>query len=144
MTLWIIGDGPERDSLRRLAQERGVSERVRFVGAVDQSALPRYYSAADALVLASSREGWANVLLESLACGTPVAATAVGGTPEVIADAAAGVLITRRSVDGVAAGLSTLLASRRDRAETRDYASRFDWSETSAGQYRIMQALAAR
>ena len=74
MQLLIVGQGPEYNNLRELSRETGVAERVRFLGAVEHSRMPEVYSAANALVLASSREGWANVLLESMACGTPVAA----------------------------------------------------------------------
>ena len=76
--LLIAGEGPEEASLRALAARLGVAERVRFLGALPQARLRDYYGAADALVLASSREGWANVLLESMACGTPVVARTSG------------------------------------------------------------------
>ncbi|HZU87614.1 MAG TPA: glycosyltransferase, partial [Stellaceae bacterium] len=70
--LLVVGDGPERGRLEQLGRRLGVAERVRLLGAVGHAALPAIYTAADALVLASSREGWANVLLEAMACGTPV------------------------------------------------------------------------
>ncbi|UUZ57218.1 glycosyltransferase [Massilia sp. H-1] len=76
--------------LEQLAQDQGVAQRVRFLGALPQAALRDYYGAADALVLPSEREGWANVLLESMACGTPVIASRVWGTPEVVAAPEAG------------------------------------------------------
>ena len=57
--------------IEALAQRLGVSDRVTFIGMLPQADLRDYYNAADSLVLASSREGWANVLLESMACGTP-------------------------------------------------------------------------
>src|SRR5262249_29583026 len=63
--LLVVGEGPEERNLRNLAGALGVQDRVRFVGSVPQADLPGYYAAADALVLASSREGWPNVLLES-------------------------------------------------------------------------------
>ena len=81
VVLLIAGEGPWRERLQALADHLGVAARVRFLGLVAQDDLAMYYNAADALVLASSREGWANVLLESVACGTPVVATAVWGTP---------------------------------------------------------------
>src|SRR5262245_1910191 len=71
----LVGDGPEPASRAALAARLGLAARVRFVAALPQDELPRYYSAADVLVLASSREGWANVLLEAMACGTPVVAS---------------------------------------------------------------------
>ena len=80
-TLLIVGSGPDRQQLENLAARLGVQKRVRFLGNQDQKALCEIYNAADALVLASSREGWANVLLESMACGTPVIGSAVWGTP---------------------------------------------------------------
>jgi len=71
-TLLIAGDGPERAALEQAAAHHGVTSRVRFLGLVPHDDLPALYGAADALVLASDREGWPNVLLESMACGTPV------------------------------------------------------------------------
>src|SRR5262249_16871916 len=73
--LVIVGDGPEAGNLRALAQSQGVAERVRFLGRLPHHALPELYAAADLLLLLSSSEGWANVLLEAMACGTPVVAT---------------------------------------------------------------------
>src|SRR3974390_2339572 len=102
--LLIVGEGPERTSLERLAAKEGVSERVRFLGRIEQKSLPEIYNAVDALVLASSREGWANVLLESMACGTPVIASAVWGTPEVVAAPEAGVLMRTLDEKGVMRG----------------------------------------
>ena len=92
-TLCLVGDGPDRKALETLANRSGVGERVRFLGEVPQTSLPEYYRAADMFVLASSREGCANVLLEAMACGTPVVATPVWGTPEIVADPAAGRLL---------------------------------------------------
>src|SRR6185503_5299478 len=65
--LLIVGSGEMEAQLRQLAARLGVQERVRFEGPVAQDSLCDYYSAADALILASSREGMANVLLEALA-----------------------------------------------------------------------------
>ena len=140
--LRIAGDGPDRAKLVQLAQDLGVSGRVDFLGAVRQPELVQHYNQADALVLASSREGWANVLLESMACGTPVVASRVYGTPEVVAAPEAGVLMNELSARGVAEGVQALRASYPDRAATRRYAERFSWDDTTAGQLAIFGALA--
>ena len=137
--LLIVGDGPDRPKLAALAQERGVGERVQFIGPVPHGSLSSYYSAADALVLASSREGWANVLLEAMACGTPVIASPIPGNPEVVQEAAAGVIMPENSAAGVVAGLRALEAVRRPAAETRAYAERFSWDQTSSGQRALFQ-----
>ena len=65
-------------------------------------------------MLASSREGWANVLLESMACGTPVIATNVWGTPEVVTTPEAGVLVEERSTDALRFGIQRLLSALPD------------------------------
>lgn len=132
--LFIVGEGEEKDQLIYLAGSLGVSDRVTFMGEVLQDKLKYYYGAADALVLASSREGWANVLLESMACGTPVLATPVGGTPEAIASPEAGVLIKERTPEGIVQAFNTLFNNYPDRAATRRYAEKFSWDETTQGQ----------
>lgn len=135
--LIVIGDGPEREALGALARESGAGERVRFVGALAQEELRNYYGAADALVLASSREGWANVLLESMACGTPVVASKIGGTPEVVSAPEAGVLMNERTPEAVAEAVQRLFARHPDRGATRRYAEKFSWEETTRGQLQL-------
>ena len=137
----IVGSGPEEARLRALAAEHGVADRVRFTGDVPHAELRDWYGAADALVLASSREGWANVLLEAMACGTPVVATDVWGTPEVVAAPEAGILMAERSPEGLAEAARRLLAAPPDRAATRAYAERFDWGPTTQGQLDLFRKI---
>ena len=136
-TLLIAGGGPERVALTALAQQLGVAQRVRFLGELPHADLPQYYRAADALVLASSREGCANVLIEALACGTPVVATPVWGTPELVAEAAAGRLCRERTSASLVSAIAGLLAEPPDRAATRRYAERFSWDRTIERQVAI-------
>jgi teichuronic acid biosynthesis glycosyltransferase TuaC len=140
--LLIAGSGPDLKKLQDLAHGLGVADRVVFLGAMPQDRLRDYYGAADALVLASSREGWANVLLEAMACGTPVVATNVWGTPEVVRTPAAGVLMPSRSAEGVAAGVRRLRAHYPDHAATRAYAEGFSWTDTTRGQIHLFQQAA--
>lgn len=142
--LVVAGDGPNRQMLHELAAKLGVSGRVDFLGAVPQAQLRAHYGAADALVLASAREGWANVLLESMACGTPVVASRVYGTPEVVAAPEAGVLMDQRTPQGVADAVDTLRSAYPDRAATRRYAERFSWDDTTAGQLALFDAILNR
>jgi glycosyltransferase involved in cell wall biosynthesis len=141
--LVIAGEGPERGRLERLAASLGVSDRVRFLGSLDQHRLAEVYRGLDALVLASSREGWANVLLEAMASSTPVVASSVWGTPEVVADPAAGVLMSSLDAEGVAHGLAHLFANLPSRAATRTYAEQFSWDATTQGQLRLFHRIVA-
>jgi glycosyltransferase involved in cell wall biosynthesis len=142
--LVVAGDGPNRGMLEDLAKKLNVAERVTFLGAVPQAQLRAHYGAADAMVLASSREGWANVLLESMACGTPVVASRVWGTPEVVAAPEAGVLMAERSPQGVADAVNALRANYPDRAATRRYAERFSWDDTTTGQLRLFEQIVGK
>ena len=142
--LLIAGEGPERARLEALAARLGVAGRVRFLGALPHAALPRLYSAADALVLASSREGWANVLLESMACGTPVIASDAWGNPEVVAKPAAGVLMRELTAAGVAEAAGRLFRAKPSRAATRRYAEKFSWDATTAGQLALFGEILAQ
>lgn len=139
-TLMIVGEGSERARLQDLAIRLGLGQRVRFIGQVSHDKLTTYYNAADISVLASSSEGWANVLLESMACGTPVAATNVSGTPEVITASEAGLLIEERTPDCIAATILRLFAQLPLRSQTRAYAETFGWDATTEGQLRLFRA----
>ena len=137
--LLIVGDGPEFSNLKNLINNLGLDNRVKLLGAVPQQHLIEIYNVADSLVLASSREGWANVLLESMACGTPVVATNIWGTPEVIQKPEAGVLIQERSAKGIVDAVTTLFACYPERHETRSYAEGFSWQETVDNLLQLMK-----
>jgi glycosyltransferase involved in cell wall biosynthesis len=141
VTLLIVGQGPQEMTLQRLVEQLGSRERVRFVGSIPQERLTAVYSAADALVLASSREGLPNVVLEALACGTPVVATAVWGTPEVLSTRAAGRLVRERTPEAIAGALRELLLDPPARAAVRAHAERFSWGSTTAGQVRVFRSI---
>lgn len=142
--LMIAGSGPDLHKLRSHSLAIGVADRVDFLGPRSQACLREYYGAADALVLASSREGWANVLLEAMACGTPVVATDIWGTPEVVRTAAAGVLMSGVSPCAVVDGVRRLRANYPSHAATRAYAQRFSWDDTTRGQLQLFQQAAQR
>ncbi len=133
----IVGEGGQGSALRRLAAGLGVADRVRFVPNVPQELLRTCYAAADALVLASAHEGWPNVLLEAMACGTPVVATAVGGVPEIVRTPAAGIVVEARTAEAIAGALRRLFACRPERAKTREYAEGFGWEATTRGQIEL-------
>ena len=84
--LYLVGKGPLEASLRKRANSVSLKGRVRFVGSVAHDALPDWYRAAELTVLSSHSEGTPNVLLESLACGTPFLASRVGGIHELTDD----------------------------------------------------------
>lgn len=141
-TLCIVGDGPERARLTALADELGVADRVRFCGEMKQPELVRYYNAADVTVLASSHEGLPNVILESMACGTPVVATPVGGVPEVMTDPRMGILLTERSPEAIRDALKAIPPGSACRAAgVRDSIRTFDWRRTVAALQRSFSAL---
>jgi glycosyltransferase involved in cell wall biosynthesis len=135
--LVIAGSGPERRNLERLAETRGLEGRVRFAGQIANEELKWWYSAADALVLCSSREGWANVLLEAMACGTPAIATDIPGTREVVAAPEAGRLMKARTPQALADAWNDLSTSAPDRVKVRSYAERFGWNATTQAQLRL-------
>lgn len=140
--LLVAGGGPMRDDLVRLATSLGVAGRVRFLGEVPHANLPQIYRAADVLVLASEREGWANVLLEAMACGTPVVATNVNGTSEVVCAPAAGVLMADRSAASLVSALDMLRRNMPFPAETRAHAARFGWDITARANKAVLLSAA--
>jgi glycosyltransferase involved in cell wall biosynthesis len=117
----VGGDGPEGSmgtELKALAARLRIEDRVIFAGPRKRGELAAWYGAADLFVLATSHEGCPNVVLEALACGTPVVATPVGSIPELLASPGAG-LVVERTVDELAAGIDKALEQGRDRDRVR-------------------------
>ncbi|MGF1786036.1 glycosyltransferase family 4 protein [Photobacterium swingsii] len=138
--LLIAGNGPEDKNLKQLVKSLGLENRVCFLGQQPQAVLNQYYGAADILALASSREGWANVLLEAMACGTPVVATKIWGSPEVVQDTHAGLLV-ERDPQQITKAIEQLSHKTFSRLQTRQYAEKFDWQSTSDKQYQLFREL---
>ncbi len=95
--LVVVGDGPERPRLEQIARDLGVSDRVYFAGKRSKEETLGLMAACDLLVLNSTHEGFPHVVLEAMALGLPVVATAVGGTPEVVRDGETGILIPKEN-----------------------------------------------
>ncbi len=106
VTLAIAGDGPERAALQQRAGELGLDGRVRFLGSVPRDTVLRLFRAADASVLPSAWENFPHTVVEALAVGCPVIATAVGGVPEVVVDGENGLLVSARDAQALAAAIA--------------------------------------
>jgi glycosyltransferase involved in cell wall biosynthesis len=116
---WIVGDGPLRGAVEQAVAASGLAARVRFLGL--RKDVPAVLSASDIAVHSSIREGLPRTVLEALAVGTPVVATAVGGVRDVLADGLNGLLVPPEDPAALAgAVLATLaepeVAARRARA----------------------------
>ena len=139
--LVIVGEGPERAAIEALARQRQVADRVRLLGHVPQDRLPDIYSAADLLLLVSTHEGWPNVLLESMACGTPVIASDVDAIADIVAVPEAGRILTGPTPERLAATAREFLGALPARAATRAYAEGFDWQSTTEGQITLFHEI---
>lgn len=144
LTLWIVGAGPDRERLERLAQQRATAGRVRFLGSMPHERMPEVYSAADFLVLASEREGWPNVLLEAMACGARVVTTRVSDVTEMVSSPAAGIWIRERSVECLTQAIRQILATPVAREATRTHARGFTWDATTKGQLALFRDILKR
>jgi glycosyltransferase involved in cell wall biosynthesis len=107
-----------------------------------QSELASIYSAADVLALGSVREGWPNVLLEAMACGTPVVATAVGGVREIVTSDIAGEMVPDRVERNFAAAIERVLGRSAERAAVRSHASNYSWGPIVRRYHEILSKAA--
>ena len=136
--------GQEMARVKQLAKERNLEDQIDFIGQVDHLELPLYYNAADVCVVPSYYESFGLVALESMACGTPVVATRVGGLSTIIQHGRTGYLKPWRCPDAFANSVEMLISSdslqqsmgeaARQRAEAMGWhnVAEMMWSEYSA------------
>lgn len=134
VTFLIVGEGPDLAKLKHLARQLQIESRVQFLGVVPQVQLAGYYNAADATVLASSREGMPNVVLESLACGTPVIVTPFESARELVAAPEAGRIADGCTGRAIVNAWRRLQADGVNRVSTRRFAERFGWGSVIDAQ----------
>ncbi len=105
VSLLVAGDGPERAELQRCAGDLHLGERARFLGPLPRDKVLELFRAADASLLSSAWENFPHAVIESLAVGTPVIATRVGGVPEVVTDGENGLLVPAGDPKALAAAI---------------------------------------
>ncbi|MCW5662456.1 MAG: glycosyltransferase [Piscinibacter sp.] len=140
--LVIVGDGPLRSELAAQVARRGVAGRVDFRPVMPQRELSRLYAAADVLLLTSEREGWPNVVLEAMACGTPVVAFDVGAVREMVTGDAVGRVVVPRETGALTRAIAGMLATPVSREAIRAHAAQYDWTSISRGQWALFTRFA--
>jgi glycosyltransferase involved in cell wall biosynthesis len=143
--LWIVG-GPGREglfeeTLRHLVRELKMEDAVTFVGPVPSHVLAEYMSAADVFCLASTREGWPNVVHEALGCGTPVVATDVGGIPDLVPSEAHGFVVPIDDQDALEDGLRKAFSRGWDRDIISARAQARPWAKVATEVLTQMQRI---
>lgn len=129
LRLAVIGDGPERAGLEQRARDLGLDGRVSFTGW--RRDLPFVYGGLDAVALSSRNEGTPVALIEAMAAGRPVVATAVGGVPDVVEHERSGLLVPASDPAALASAIVRLAGSGDERgcmgAAGKALAARFRW-----------------
>lgn len=155
VTYLVVGDGPYRADLDRLARGAGVRDHVVFAGRVDADDLAAVYALGDVFVMASrvrpaecDVEGFGLVFLEANACGKPVIGGHTGGIPEAIVDGKTGFLVAPEDAADIAGRLATVLSNRELSAEMgRQGRARvkadFSWAGAAAQVQQLITAMAA-
>jgi L-malate glycosyltransferase len=128
----LIGDGPLKGDIEDQAARLGIKERVHMLG--DRTDAARLVAAFDLLVLASLHEGLPNAVMEAMAAGVPVVATAVGGTKELIADGETGYLVPQADAAALGVRIAFALANEIDRMRVAAAGRRFINAEFGVGR----------
>jgi L-malate glycosyltransferase len=130
-----VGDGEEKPSLQALAKECGVSDKVKFFGAVPHEHLGRYYGLADVFCLPSQNEGMSNTVLEAMSAGLPIIATVTGGTEELVRDGENGFFVKKESPEDLAEKISRFVSDQPLRARmgeaSRKRAEEMSWKNVA-------------
>jgi teichuronic acid biosynthesis glycosyltransferase TuaC len=116
-------------TLHRMVEERGLNDRVHFLGHLQPDLLAMAMAAADVFCLASSREGWPNVVHEALSSGTPVVATDVGAIPDMIPNETCGLIVPIANQQRLTDALRTALSKNWDRDAIARWGSKRSWDE---------------
>lgn len=144
LRLSIIGSGPEESRLRAKCSQLGIEDNVTFLGAIAHSEMPEHYRRADVFCLSSLREGCPNVVMEALATGIPVAATPVGGVPEIVEDGVNGFLAYDHSPEAIAHAITQVIERAWIPDEIRSTIANRSWEKVSDEIEAVFQEVVSR
>lgn len=140
-TLMVVGDGPERHALEKLAREIGVTEHVRFVGAVRHDEVPLYYAAADVFLSLYDISNVGNPLLEAMLAGKCCVALDVGATSKIVKYGVTGILIVKEQLKSLDQALVSLLENQPLRERLGANAKEWAWQHLKSWDERLEQEL---
>lgn len=129
--LIIIGDGPLRNKLQSLSHDLKISTSVKFLGFIPHEDTNKWYNAADIFCLPSLWEGCPNVVIESLACGTPVVSTQVGGIPDLVPSKYYGLLVKPGEPNELADAFDYALSEKWDRSAISAFGRKNSWENVA-------------
>jgi len=133
--------GGTHETIMAEAEKSGVEKRVILAGPQPYDQVARYFSAADASVLASYREGCPNAVLESLACGTPVVATDVGAVRDILPVPGAGCIVPRKQVEPLKEGLEKVLSTKWDTESVLEASRVRSWDQVALEVETVFQKI---
>jgi len=143
--LLIIGEGSERKNLENLVRERGLENKVKFLGQIENEKVPQYLAIGDCFVLPSLKEGFGIAILEAQAVGLPVIATNVGGIPDIIKDGKTGILVPARNPEAIAKAIfkiySQLSFAQKLVQNAKANLENYNWDKIAQKVYLIYQKL---
>jgi glycosyltransferase involved in cell wall biosynthesis len=125
LKLWIVGDGYLRSRLELLAQKLGISKDVTFFGRLTHDELRNIYNLVTVTILPSEKESFGLVLVESMACGTPVVATVTEGSIEIVKDEVNGLLVPQYDEEAISEAIYKIVSDRSLRQIMSENARRY-------------------
>ena len=129
--LVVVGDGPLKGKLKKMAHDLNIADSIRFVGSVSHEDTYKWYNAADVYCLPSLWEGCPNTVIESLACGTPVVTTQVGGIPDLVPTEDYGFLVHAGDEVSLSKALEKALNRDWDRSHIADFGRQNTWDQVA-------------
>lgn len=142
-TLLLAGAGEEEQNYRALADQLGLTDRVRFLGSVPHEQLPKLTAAADIAILVSKSEGLANAWVEALACGTPIIISEAGGARELVSSREAGRVVDQ-TPDAIVAAARAILSAPPAQDRVRLSVRNFSWQNNGDQLLTILRRAAGR
>ncbi len=139
----VLGDGPEMENLKKLAEEYNISENVHFLGRIKHEDTIKYFKVADLYILNSNFEGLSHALLEVMKTGAPIIATNAGGNPELIEDDKDGLLINYNNGEEILSASIKILTNKQLAKDlsmsAKEKVKRFNWDKTVNETVKLLQ-----
>ena len=142
--LVMLGDGLLREEILKRAAANGLSDRILLAGRKSPTEVARFMQAADVLCVPSDNEGVPNVIYEAFSCGLRVAATRVGGIPEILTEDFLGRMVERRDAKALAEAISEICEYPAETEKILRHARQFDWEHAAAGHAYVLTLAAGK